>query len=196
MPNHALKTPLLVPLPATFEQYLENASKRCRYEYHHAPKLDHREVDFDIDLAAYWMALWEQQPIRGGYPKWRRYTPVKCAELAEKGILKMFYADIALQMVEQCDHYIYCHPPLYDKQNPVAKSMWFALIKWACGKADWLDLGGGQQRYWDELKRDKNYKWLYVPKNIEAKHWKVQLCRCGWRELISEPHTCSRCTPR
>lgn len=193
MPNLALKTPLLVPLPATFPEYLEKATKRCRYEWRNSPAIEYREVAFDKSQVAHWMHLWEAQPISGGYPRWRRYTPERCERLYEKGILHVFFADIALQMVEQCDNYVYCHPPLYDKKNPVAKAMWFALIRHHCGRADWLDLGGGQQKRWNELKRSKHYKWLYVPKNIEMQPWKVQVCQCGWRELVCEPHACRRC---
>ncbi len=193
MPNHALKTPLLVPLPATFREYLETTTKRGRYEYKHAPVIKHREVAFDKQQVAYWMQLWEKQPIKGGFPKFRRYTPQRCENLYNDGILHVFFADIGLQMVEKCDRYIYCHPPLYDKQNPIAKAMWFALIRHYCGKADWLDLGGGQQKRWNELQRNKNYKWLYVPKNIKTEPWRVQICRCGWRELVCEPRACSRC---
>ena len=195
MPGFALKTPLLVPLPETFEQYLENATKRCRYECKHAPEIRHREVQFDKARVAYWMSLWEKQPIRGGFPKWRRYTPERFEQRANEGILHVLDADIGLQMVEQYDRYIYCHPPLYDKKDGIAKSIWFGTIRWACGKADWLDLGGGgAQKYWSDLKRDKHYKWLYVPKNIQRQPWKVQVCVCGWRELVCERKPCSRCT--
>ena len=199
MPNHALKTPLLVPLPATFDEYLRITTKRGRYEFKHAPKIEVVEVGFDIDQVDYWMRLWETQPIKGGFPKFRKYTPAKCQQLHNKGILHVFTAlgagcsEVGLQMLEICGDYAYCHPPLYDKSNQIAKSMWFGLIKWSCGKFRWLDLGGGQQRRWDELKRNANYKWLYVPKNIETQPWKVQICRCGWRELICAPKPCSRC---
>lgn len=189
-----MKTPLLVSLPPTFAQYLETATKRCRYEYRQAPAINHAEVHFDLAQVRYWMQLWEKQPIATGFPKWRRYTPERFENLAKMGILRVFTCDHALQMVEKCDDYIYCHPPLYDKQNQLAKAMWFALIRWACGKANWLDLGGGgQPKRWSDLNRDSHYKWLYVSKTVAAQPWRVQVCPCGWRELISEPHPCSRC---
>jgi hypothetical protein len=202
MPNLVLKTPLLVPLPATFEQYLENATKRCRYECKNAPKIDYVEVGFNVDKVEYWMRLWEKQPIKGGFPKWRRYTPQRFEALEQAGILHVFvalgsgYSELGLQLVEVCDNYAYCHPPLYDKNtNAIAKSMWFGLIRWACGKLDWLDLGGGGgQKRWNELKRDNHYKWLYVPKNIEQKPWRVRLCACGWRQLIDEQAACRGCS--
>lgn len=193
MHNHVLKTPLLVPIPEIFEKYLARASKRTRYEYRHAPVLNHREIAFDRELVRHWMAVWEQQPIAGGYPRWHRYTPERFEGIYNQGILKVFYCDIGLQMVEVCDDYVYCHPPLYDKKNPIAKAMWFALIKAFCGKVSWIDLGGGSGTTWDKLER-KGYKWLYVPKDIERKPWKVQVCSCGWRQLIVEVTRC-RCTP-
>ena len=72
--------------------------------------------------------------------------------------------------------------------------MWFGLIRWACGEIAWLDLGGGQQKRWNELKRDNHYKWLYVPKNIEMQPWRVQICACGWRQLVDEPQPCRGCS--
>lgn len=95
-------------------------------------------------------------------------------------------------MVEQSDSYVYAHPPLYDKRDAIAKAMWFGLIGWCCGRADWLDLGGGQQKRWNELPR-KGYKWLYVPKNIKREPWRVQVCSCGWRQLVYEPFACHGC---
>lgn len=193
MPVVGLRTPLLVPIPRTFDEYLFSATKRARYEYKHAPKIDWREIEFDLPLVTHWMRVWERQIVKGKHPIFRKYTPEKCQALYEAGILRVFYCGIGLHMAEFCGDYVYCHSPLYEKKNAIAKAMWFALIRYCCGKVKWLDLGGGQQRRWNELVRDANYKWLYVPRNVETKPWRVQICSCGWRQLVDEPRPCSRC---
>lgn len=189
-----MKTPLLVPIPETFDEYLASASKRCRHEYRRSQKhgLTYREIPFDRDLVAHWMAVWERQVVKGKHPKWRKYTPERCQRLSEDGILRVFTVGIGLHMAEVCGDYVYSHPPLYDKSNPIAKVMWFGLIEWCCGKVRWLDLGGGSQKAWNEIPR-QGYKWLYVPKDIERKPLKVQVCGCGWRQLVVKPAACRRC---
>ena len=192
MPSLVYKTPLLVPIPTTFDEYLKRATKKCRYEQKNATAIDYHEVEFDKDEVAYWMELWEKQPIKGGFPRWRKYTPDKFAALYEQKILHVFSCGRGLQMVEKYDEYIYAHPPLYEKTDPIAKSMWFGLIEWCCGKIEWLDLGGGAQKRWNQLER-LGYKWLYVPKDIELMPWKVQVCECGWRQLVEGNSRCRSC---
>ena len=87
---------------------------------------------------------------------------------------------IALHFVEKHDDYIYCHPPLYDKNTSnkryIAKYMWFNLIKYYIEqpKINWIDFGAGNRGTWKELVINREeymekmaYKWLYVPKYVK-----------------------------
>jgi hypothetical protein len=142
------------------------------------------------------MNLWETQILGNGqHPIFSKWTAAKY----DLPWMRFFRIDeICLHPVEVFGTYAYAHMPMYDKiEHPeVARFAWFSLIEFLCGtEIEWLDLGASKQGTWKQLceNRDDNYKWGYVPKNIEPQNWWVQLCECGWRQLITQKRRCDRC---
>lgn len=211
------KTPLLIPIPDSFDDYLASVSKSARYEHKQAMKagagLEWHETTPTLASVAYWMEFWTTQTVEGKHPNWRQWTPAKALKIPG---LKAFAAgenvSTAFQLLEVCGHYAYAWPVLYDKvRNPwAAKFMWFNLIRWCCESRAWLDepikyldLGGGNGRTWVRLVLDyqagkvTGYKWLYVPRAIKEGgamlyDWNVFVCeRCMWRTLGAG--RCAKC---
>lgn len=194
------RTPRLIPTSKSFDEYLAGISKSARYEYRKNARLtegrEYREVPFDPQEVGWWMELWKKQPIAGGFPTWAKWSPEKFRQL---GTARCFSGGDAFHVVEVCDEYLYAHPPMYDKSHPeMARFMWFNLVRWACeGDVDWIDLGAPGRKSWGELVRrpDKSYKWQYVPREYrrDAPDWWVQICECGWRQLVTGDESCRRC---
>lgn len=178
-----MKSPLLIPIPDTFDEYLASLSKHGRYEYRRARiaavGYDHAEVPPQVNVIAQWMDFWTTQTVAGKHPKWRQWTAQKAIDLG----VRMFVAGpgrtTALQLLEVYGSYAYAWPVLYDKaERPwLAKFMWFRLIEWCCEDPEiaYLDLGGnGSGRTWRQVVADYragkdrgNYKWLYVPRELK-----------------------------
>ena len=197
-----IKTPLLIPIPDSFAEYLQSVSKSARYEYRVAAKacaeLGYEEIPFNRDAVKEWMDLWARQAVYGKRIRWQSWTT---PDIFEQLGVKVFFSGLAMQMLEICGDYAYAQPVMYDKvKHPyVAKFMWFELIRWCCGRVKYLDLDGGNKRTWREAleNRRQSYKWLYVPKEVknnphDAPDWIVFACSCGWKTL-GEEHRCSCC---
>ena len=130
------------------------------------------------------MNLWEQQLIRGERRKWG-FPAEYVTYLNNKGVLDLFAAYtedntvLSIHFVERYNDYVYCHPPLYDKDSTnkryMAKYMWFNLIKYyvdtpinfidfgAGNRGTWKDLVMNREQYYEKMK----YKWLYVPQHVK-----------------------------
>lgn len=196
-----LKTPRLLRLT---HDYVPSCGKRTRYERRKAfaagAAESYRRLEFDRDRLAAFMELWTRQRVYGHKPHWHRYTPEKF----EQEQWSLFGCENGLHPVLICDDYAYAGPPLYDKtRRPwMARYLWFKLIDWLIdeGKVKWLDFGGGQQKTWRQLLEDPDisYKWQYIPKGQRspaiAEPWRSQVCRCGWRQLVTEPSPCRKCS--
>lgn len=197
------KTPRLLRLTA---DYVAISGKRTRYERRRAyaagenTRQSYARLAFDCDRLAEFMALWTRQRVFGRRPQWHRYTPEKF----EREHWSVFGCALGLHPVLICDSYAYAGPPLYDKvRHPwLAKFLWFKLIDWLIDedRVQWLDFGGGSQKTWQGLLEtpDESYKWQYIPKSqrdpAHARPWRVQLCRCGWRQLVTEAEPCRGCS--
>jgi len=203
------KTPLLVPINGTFEKYVSGISRKGRKEYRRVMKLNERleykEVVFHKPLIEKFMDIWAHQLVRGRQIGWA-FDLCHVQELDSRGLLRCFVAyengePIAAHFVEQHGTYIECHPPMYDKEKylgrSLAKFMWFSLIKKVhednC--EEWLDLGGGDRGTWREFIASRHahanprYKWLYVPERVkdhpeEQKPWVV--CNDGVKKYLTE----------
>jgi hypothetical protein len=197
-----LKTPRLVAIEP---DYVANISKKARYErkqsYQRGAGCLYSRCGPDREVLARFMAEWSRQIRR----PWGRYS---VSRFITEGWSYFRAATptstIALHPVLICDDYAYAAAPMYDKTSVpwAAKFMWFSLIDWliAEGSVKWLDLGGGSGKTWRQLlsQPDRSYKWLYVSANdrrnaSDARPWKVQVCRCGWRQLVVKVQPCKRC---
>ena len=182
-------TPLLIDVRSgDLETYVGSLAKTGRKNYRYVVKhnadLVYARTSFDKALISRFMQLWEQQDIEGTRRVWG--FGLGFLELLEqRGQLKCFSATmaddprqvLALQFIEQHGDYVFCHPPMYDKDvhsnRYIAKFMWFGLIGYALKDPtiSWLDLGGGNHGTWKDLlydrKRHEGYKWLYVPERVK-----------------------------
>ena len=189
-----LKTPRLVRIESDYPAHI---SKRARYERKQVfDRSDFGHLGMDVPKLAYWMAVWERQIVDGRHPKWHRYTPEKF----EAEGWTLYGNELGIHPILICDEYAYAGPPLYDKTRTpwMARFLWFHTIDALDSIVSWLDLGGGSNGTWRDLLRnpDKSYKWLYVQPDLRkepAPPWRVQVCQCGWRQLIYEPTQCARC---
>ncbi len=182
-------TPLLVDVNfPTFEDYIKSLGKTGKKNLAYTVKMNgdlkYSQIEFDENLILSFMQLWEQQIVGGAKIRWGiGWDFIKF--LNEKKHLLCFAARkednentvVAVQFVEKHGEYVYCYPPLYDKDKYsdryLAKYMWFHLIRFTIKdpKIKWLDLGGGNRGTWRDLlinrKKGTSYKWLYVSKLIK-----------------------------
>ena len=186
------QTPLLVNTNLnSVEDYVSSLAKTGKKNYNATMKknrnIEYAQIEYNPDLIAHFMAVWEQQDIRGKKRQWgfgRDYIN----QLHLAGVLKSFAAYeilngdvqsiLSVHFVERYDDYIECHPPMYNKEETsdqyMAKFMWFELIKFAINSdINWVDLGGGNRGTWRDLLIHRHehpkikYKWLYVPKSVK-----------------------------
>jgi len=192
MPDTGLYTPLLIETnDNTFDDYVDSLSKTGKKNYKYAEKhnqdLAYVRVAYNKELVEYFMYLWTQQDIRGSKPQWG-FGSSFIEFLHKTDSLVMFAAmkkeneePVSLHFVEKFGDYMFCHPPLFDKEKYnkryLAKYMWFNLIKY-CIDSDvsWIDLGGGPYGWrgtWRDFCMSRKkfpkvaYKWLYVPKHVK-----------------------------
>ena len=183
------ETPFLVNVSNTsFSDYISSLAKtgkkNHRYVEKHNTDLTYDRISFNEDIVRFFMGLWQQQLIRGQKRKWG-FGPEYVSYLNQKGCLDLFaaYKDdstvLSIHFVERYANYVYCHPPLYDKETTnkryMAKYMWFNLIKYYIDTPiDFIDFGAGNRGTWKDLvmNREKyyekmKYKWLYVPQHVK-----------------------------
>ena len=185
-----IETPFLVNVSVnSFKEYISSLATTGKKNYRYVEKnnedLTYSIIDYDENLVSFFMGLWEEQLIRGEKRKWG-FPPNYVTYLNSLGLIELFVAYdkefnvLALHFVEKHDNYIYCHPPLYDKDTSnkryIAKYMWFNLIKYYIEqpKINWIDFGAGNRGTWKELVINREeymekmaYKWLYVPKHVK-----------------------------
>jgi len=182
-------TPLLIDVRSgSFETYLGSLAKTGRKNHRYAAKhnadLVYGPTPFDEVLISHFMRLWEQQDIEGTRREWgfglgfldllHKHRKLLCLSATNADDPRQV---LALQFVEQHREYVFCHPPMYDKNlhadRYIAKFMWFGLIEYALKDPTigWLDLGGGNQGTWKDLlldrERNDGYKWLYVAECVK-----------------------------
>ena len=163
----------------SFEDYLSSLSKPARKNFKAVTK-QYADVHywrcnlFPTQEVREFMSLWERQLIRGKTVTWA--FPVETVEGWHKmDALMLFRAEqngktIGVHFIQRRDGYWECHPPMYDKTKypSLAKWMWFNLIRYAIiNHLVHLDLGGGNDDWWYNLKDWKSYKhqykWAFVP---------------------------------
>lgn len=183
------ETPFLVNVTGEFSDYISSLAKTGKKNYRYVEKnnsdLTYGIIPYDSGLVSFFMNLWEDQLIRGQKRKWG-FGEDHVRRLNEAGYLDLFacYTEdrtvLSIHFVERYQNYVYCHPPLYDKETSneryIAKYMWFELIRYYMDdkKVEWIDFGAGDRGTWKDLilNREKYmekmaYKWLYVPKIIK-----------------------------
>jgi hypothetical protein len=183
------RTPLLVDVRSgTFDAYIRSLAKTGRKNYKHVEKVNadlvFAQVGFDPQQVRRFMDLWEQQEVEGRRRQWA-FGIGFVEMLHRRGQLLCFtvsrrdapHAVLALHFIEKHGDYAYCHPPMYDKDvhidRSIAKYMWFRLIEWSLANPglSWLDLGGGDNGSWRDLLLNKDqhegYKWLYVAEAVK-----------------------------
>jgi hypothetical protein len=183
------RTPLLIDVrTGTFDDYVSSLAKTGRKNFKAVEKanadLTYARVDFDPAQVWRFMQLWEQQEVEGRKRQWA-FGMGFLELLQQRGQLLCFAArrrdppqdTLALHFIEKHGAYVFCHPPMYDKDDhsdrSIAKYMWFRLVEYALSDPDiaWLDLGGGDNGSWRDLlvNRDQHegYKWLYVPEAVK-----------------------------
>ena len=185
-----IETPFLIDVSiSSFESYINSLAKTGRKNHKYTEKnnkdLTYSIIEYDRDIVNFFMKLWEEQLIRGEKKKWG-FPPDYITHLNEKGIINLFAAYnsdstiLALHFIEKYNEYVYCHPPLYDKNTSnkryIAKYMWFNLIKYYIEHPEihWVDFGAGNRGTWKDLVINRKdytekmaYKWLYVPEHIK-----------------------------
>jgi len=185
------ETPFLINVNVpTFEDYIKTLAttgkKNYKYSVKHNQDLNYQQISYDPNLVVFFMNLWENQLIRGECRRWG-FSAKHIHYLASIGVLDLFASFtksdntvLSIHFVERFDKYVYCHPPLYDKDSSnkryLAKYMWFNLIKNYINNSqvDWVDFGAGNRGTWVDLIKNREqykdkmaYKWLYVPKNVK-----------------------------
>lgn len=168
----------------SFAEYVSTLGKKARknlaYVNKHNSDLTYEKIEFDRELVKEFMALWEQQLIRGHFVQWA--FPVDHVEnLNNQGKILVFAAKlngkpIAVHFIQLHENVVECHPPMYDKKyndRYLAKYMWFNLIKYAIeNNLPTLDMGGGVDGWREHIKNRANYpnpkyKWIYVPESVK-----------------------------
>lgn len=185
-----METPLLVNTNvSSFEEYISSLAttgkKNYKYTLKHNSDLTYNLIQYDSKIVHFFMALWQQQLIRGEKRQWG-FPPEHIHRMNQLGIIDLFagYTEdktiLSIQFVERFGNYVYCHPPLYDKNTTndryMGKYMWFNLIKHYINNSEveWVDFGAGYRGTWVDLIKNREqykdkmaYKWLYVPKQIK-----------------------------
>lgn len=183
------ETPFLINTNiSSFEEYIDSLSKTSKKNFKYVQKhnndLSYSIIPYDKSIVMFFMNLWEMQLIRGKMRKWG-FGIDYIDQLNIRNILNLFaaYTDdgtvISLHFTERYDDYVYCHPPMYNKDTfndrYIAKYMWFNLINFYINSnVCWVDLGAGDRGTWKDLVINRElymekmaYKWTYVPEKIK-----------------------------
>ena len=206
-----IRTPLLIDVSTTFENYIGRLSPtdKKKYKSNRIVARDYRFVNIPYDplLMREFIALWETQTVYGGMPiKW--YRPMEFMDALDTLIMfKITRHDevIGLHCFEKCDDLAYGHPPLYDKSKhpDLARFSWFSMIKYCCeSDISYLDMDGGFGRNWRTLLSERHrhestdpkllqlkYKWSYVPRDVKDNPDRERAffefrCACNWKQLV------------
>ena len=207
-----IRTPLLIDVSTSFEEYLDRLSATDKKKYKSNRKItaqySFEPIDYDPLLIRQFIALWETQTVYGGMAiKWNR--PMEFMDSLDTiKVFKITHINkiIGIHFIEKCNDLAYGHPPLYDKnQYPdLARFSWFSLIRWCCEcSLKFLDMDAGFGRDWRTLLIDRHanamqdqnlrnlaYKWFYVPKDVKDNPQKEKpylefRCSCNWKQLVT-----------
>lgn len=171
---------LIVECKGSFDDYIASLSKKARKQYKYVQKnnadLSYDEIPYDEEMVGRYMALWSNQLVRGNPIEWA-FPVGTVTDWAQRGELKVFRSELALQFIQKRNGYWDCHPPLYEKtpenqRRYLAKYMWFNLIRHAHRHSLILNLGGGPDDWREHIRRraefpNPRYKWAYVPEAIK-----------------------------
>jgi hypothetical protein len=184
------ETPFLVNTNVnSYEEYIKSLAKTGKKNRQYCVKnnqdLIYNKINYDPNLVSFFMNLWEDQLIRGEKRKWG-FPSDYIHYLNNLGVIELFAAYLktdntvfSIHFVERYNDYVYCHPPLYDKNTSnkryIAKYMWFNIIKhYISNDVHWVDFGAGNRGTWVDLIKNREqykdkmaYKWLYVSKKVK-----------------------------
>lgn len=185
-----METPFLINTKiSSFDEYVKSLAKTGKKNYRYVEKhnrdLKYDLIQYDAEVVHFFMVLWQQQLIRGEKRQWG-FPPQHVHALNQLGVIDLFAAYtedntiLSIHFVERFGEYVYCHPPLYNKETTnhryMAKYMWFNLIKHYISHSDveWVDFGAGYRGTWVDLIKNREqykdkmaYKWLYVPQQVK-----------------------------
>jgi hypothetical protein len=207
-----IRTPLLIDVSTSFEEYIFRLSVTDKKKYKSNRKItsgySFECIEYDPVLMRQFIALWETQTVYGGKSiKW--YRPMEFMDCLDTLVMfKIVFNSqiIGLHCLEKCGELAYGHPPLYDKNKypHLARFSWFSMIRFLCESSiKHLDLDAGFGRDWQTLliERHSNvmhdaelhnlaYKWFYVPKDVKDNPEKeIQYlefrCSCNWKQLVT-----------
>ena len=179
------ETPFLVNTNVnSYEEYIKSLAKTGKKNHQYCVKnnqdLIYNKINYDPNLVSFFMNLWEDQLIRGEKRKWG-FPSDYIHYLNNLGVIELFAAYLktdntvfSIHFVERYNDYVYCHPPLYDKNTSnkryIAKYMWFNIIKhYISNDVHWVDFGAGNR----ELKRMTLYndEIVQLEKEIGSKNY-------------------------
>ena len=205
-----LRTPLIVDVDKTPEEYIQGLNKPAKKNYKAAMKAPYtfRPVNLAREPIEFFMKLWSGQI--GG--QWA-FGPEYFFYLMGQGWLDMYggFNDnmdlVAILPMERFDDFKYAQPVMYNKtlDPEVAKFMWFSMLTEACSDSaiENIDLGGGFNGSWDQFIKTRGvlsfkYKWRFVAQQVKENPdsqlpWFVQRCQCGWKFLTLKPEKCPKC---
>jgi len=197
----------------TWDEYKSSLSgpskKNLAYVQGHNKDLGYQEIIYDKELVRKYMAMWEEQPIRGEKRQWA-FNIHHISSLDEGNEMRFFIGydrhsqnTMAVHFIQKHpDGFWECHPPMWNKtgvnkKRYLAKFMWFRLIKFAISDKDikWLDFGGGDDASWRQMIKDREqypnpgYKWLYIPEDVKENpegQPDYTLIRDGWNRRYEE----------
>jgi len=207
-----IRTPLLIDVKTSFEEYIDRLSATDKKKYKSNKKntaeYSFERIGYDPLLIRQFISLWETQTVYGGMPiKWNR--SMEFMDLLDTLIVfTITYKNeiVGLHFIEKCNDLAYGHPPLYDKNRhpDLARFSWFSMIKWCCESSiNYLDMDAGFGRDWRTLLIDRHtnvtqdqnlsnlaYKWFYVPKDVKDNPQKEVpylefRCSCNWKQLVT-----------
>ena len=205
-----LRTPLIVDVDKTPQEYFKGLTRPAKKNYRTAMKRPYvfKQIPFDYEMVNNFMKMWSTQ-IGGGWQFGPQYF-----DLMNQREWCVFFAGLdgrqiaAILPMEKFDDLLYAQPVMYHKgvYPGVAKFMWYSMLTAACASPfiKNVDMGGGFNGAWDDFIRVRKkapnfaYKWQFVAKAVKdnpdsQKPWYVQRCRCGWKKLVLDPMSCPNC---
>ena len=212
MPASQYRTPLLVPVDSTFEEYKKSlskpAKKNLKTSYKRCSDYQWILVPYDSELTLQFMQLWESQLVFGKHPRWI-FGVDHFDRLAKSGALVtalVVKGETAhgMHLIEVYGDYAYSQPPMYGKSDDIGTFMWFRMIEALCeSDIKWFDLGGAFHGTWVDLLKDRSdpilkYKWRYVPQAVKdnpdsQEPWERLDCSCGAKQIVLHRRGCKWC---
>ena len=134
-----------------FEEYYNKLSSSSKQNYKHIFKkfenFKYKLLDYDTSkkILPLFEEIWSNQIIYNN----KASKPTFSKSLNKNTLVFSSYKDnnvVSVHVVDCKKNYIYCHQPLYDKENynELSKFMWFNLIKYVIENTNYIgiDLGG------------------------------------------------------